>query len=136
MNYPINQLTAYVEYDEAAIYGLTAEQLKKIAWDEMKFVRWSDSHRPFLCYIPNWMTLHADTLYNICDQLDLFVSGTKLELVRRIESVTGKVRASDFKTSVARVLDLVTLKDMCQDLGVRKEGKRAAVFARVMECVP
>ena len=34
MNYPLNQLTAYVEYDEAA----TPEQLSKVEWNEMKFV--------------------------------------------------------------------------------------------------
>ena len=34
MNYPINQLTAYIEYDQDA----TTEQLSKIKWNELKFV--------------------------------------------------------------------------------------------------
>eukprot|EP00966_Prymnesium_polylepis_P119891 2770373-Prymnesium_polylepis.1 len=45
MNYPINQLTVYIEYDQAA----STNQLSMIQWDKLEFVLWSESHRPFMC---------------------------------------------------------------------------------------
>ena len=49
MKHPINQLTAYIEYEQAA----SQDQLARIEWHKMKFVSWSTERRPFICYVPN-----------------------------------------------------------------------------------